>query len=83
MTEPMRETSRPHMRKQMERLRNLKKGVGSQCHGRRVSVWRWEQAVAQCVGTELDKRGTGPDGVALKDRWTKQMMADRSVFDFE
>ena len=35
--------------------------VGSQRHGRRFKVWRWEHAVAQCEGTEWS-------GLALRDR---------------
>ena len=30
-------------------LRNLKKELGTQFHGRRFRVWRWEQAVVQCL----------------------------------
>ena len=30
----------------------MKKELGSQCHGRRFRVWRWEQAVAHCIGTD-------------------------------
>ena len=37
------------------------------CHGRQFRVWRWEQAVAQCVDTEWTKVGAGSGGVALKD----------------
>ena len=50
--DPQRETSRIFMMKNMVWLRNLKKELGSQCHGRRCRVWRSEQAVAQCVGTD-------------------------------
>ena len=46
------ETSRIFTLKLMEWLRNLQKDLGSQGHGRRFRVWRWEQTVAQCVGTE-------------------------------
>ena len=53
--DPMRETSRMCMNKNVEWLRNLKKEVGSQLHGRWFGVWRWEQAVALCVGTEWAK----------------------------
>ena len=45
--DPQRETSRIFTLKNMEWLRNLKKELGSQCHGPRFWVWRWEQAVAQ------------------------------------
>ena len=41
--------------KNMEWLRTLKNELGSQYHGRRFRVWRWEQAAAQCVGTEWVK----------------------------
>ena len=47
--DPQRETSQIFTMKNMEWLRNLKEELGSQCHGRRFGVWRWEQAVAQCV----------------------------------
>ena len=36
-------------------LQSLKKELGSQCHGRRFRVWRWEQAVVQCLGYEWVK----------------------------
>ena len=29
--------------------------MGTQCHGRRIRVWRWGQAVDQCVGEEWAK----------------------------
>ena len=57
--DPQRETSRISTLKSMEWLRNLKKELGSQCHGRRFRVWRWEQAVAQCVGTEWSNVAQG------------------------
>ena len=50
--DPQRETSRIYIPNYMEWLRSLKKELGSQCHGRRFRVLRWEQAVAQCVGTD-------------------------------
>ena len=53
--DPKRATSRIFTLKNMEWLRRLKKELGSQCHGRRFRQWRWEQAVAQCVGTEWVK----------------------------
>ena len=34
-------------------LQSLTKELGSQCHGRRFRVWRWEQAMAQCLGNKL------------------------------
>ena len=75
-------TSRILMLKNMEWLRNLKKELGSQCHGRRFRVWRWEQAVAQCVGTEWVN--VAQDRVAWRAKvdamikWRKQKMADRN-----
>ena len=30
-------------------------GTGHPCHGRRFRVWRWEQAVVQCLGDEWVK----------------------------
>ena len=53
--DPKRATSRIFTLKNMKWLRRLKKELGSQCHGRRFRQWRWEQAVAQCVGTEWVK----------------------------
>ena len=63
-TDPTRDTSRQNMHTNMEWLLNMKKEVGSQCHGRRFMVWRWGQAVAQCVGTEWTKvaQGIGRSG---------------------
>ena len=55
INDPKRETSRMYVNKNMEWLRNLKKEVGSQSHRRLFRVWSWEQAVAQCVGTEWMK----------------------------
>ena len=40
------------LRKNMIWLRRLKSEMGSHCYGRRFRVWRWEQAVAQCLGYE-------------------------------
>ena len=37
--DPQRETSRIFMLKNMEWLRDLKKELGSQCHGRGFRVW--------------------------------------------
>ena len=48
--DPGREASKMYMNKNIAWLRDLKKELGTQCHGRRFRVWRWEQAVAQCVG---------------------------------
>ena len=85
--DPMRETNRLFVHKNMEWLRNLKKEVGTQCHGRRLTVWMWEQAVAQCVGTDLTKvpqdRAEWRSKVNDMTEWKKQKMADRSVIDFE
>ena len=50
--DPKRETSKLFLNKNMMWLQSLKKELGSQCHGRRFRVWRWEQAVAQCIGCE-------------------------------
>ena len=38
-----------YMNKNIAWLRDLKKELRTQCHGRRFRVWRWEQAVTQCV----------------------------------
>ena len=53
--DPKRATSRIFTLKNMEWLRRFKKEPGSQSHGRRFRLWRWEQAVVQCVGTEWVK----------------------------
>ena len=66
--DPQRETSCIFMLK-MDWLRNLKKELGSQCHGRRFRVWRWEQAVAQCVGTEWVK--VARIGLRGRPRWMR------------
>ena len=47
-----REKGKLFLHRNMARLRCLKKELGTQCHGRRFRVWRWEQAVAQCLGDE-------------------------------
>ena len=46
------ETSTLFLHKNVARLRNLKKELGTQCHGRRFRVWRCKQAVVQCLGDE-------------------------------
>ena len=48
--DPGRETSKMYMNKNISWLCELKKELGTQCHGRRFLVWRWEQAATQCVG---------------------------------
>ena len=51
-----------YMNKNIAWLRDKKKDLGTQCRGRRFRVWRWEQAVAQCVGdkwTEKTQKNTG------------------------
>ena len=71
----------------MELLRNLNKEVGSQSYGRRFRVWRWDQAVALCAGTEWTKvaedRATWRSKIDEMIKWKKQRMADSSVIDFE
>ena len=41
--------------KNMAWHRSLKKELGTQCHGRRFRVWRWEQPVVHCLGDEWAK----------------------------
>ena len=53
--DPKRETTNLFLHKNMMRIRSLKKELGSQCHGRRFRVWRWQQGVAQCLGYEWVK----------------------------
>ena len=69
------------MMKNMVWLRNLKKELGSQCHGRRCRVWRWEQAVAQCVGTDWTNVAHDRMGWRTQDECDdeveKTKMADR------
>ena len=55
MRDPNRETSNLFLHKNMAWLRGLKEELGTQYHGRRFGVWRWEQAVAQCHGDEWVK----------------------------
>ena len=50
--DPARETSKMFLNENMTCLRNLKEELGTQCHGRRFRVWRWEQAAAQCIGDD-------------------------------
>ena len=79
--DPQRETSPTFTLKNMEWLRNLKKELGSQCHGRRFRVWRWKQAVAQCVATEWVKvalyRAAWRAKMDAMGKWRKQKMANR------
>ena len=53
--DPKRETSKLFLHKNTAWLRSLKKEMGTQCHGRRFRVWRWEQAVVQRLGEEWGK----------------------------
>ena len=97
--DPQRETSRIFMVKistgnesylygeNMECLQNSKKELGSQCHGRRFRVWRWEHAVAECVGT--DWTNVAQDRMEWRAKmdamikWRKQKMADRNASPIE
>ena len=84
--DPIRTTCRLYMHNNMEWLRNLKNEVGSPCHGRRFRVWRWEQAVGHCEGTEwtnvAQDRVVWPSKIVEMVKWKKQKMADRSVIEF-
>ena len=44
-----RKTGKLFLYENMAWLRSLKKEMGTHCHGSRFRVWRWEQAVAQCM----------------------------------
>ena len=55
--DPTRETSKLFLHKNTAWLRSLKKELGTQCHGRRFRVWRWEQAVAQWLEDEWVSTG--------------------------
>ena len=87
VTDTTRGTSGLYMHKNMEWLRKMRKEVGSQYHGRRSRVWRREQAVAQCAGTEWTKvardRTAWHSQIHEMKKWRKQEMADHSVIGFE
>ena len=71
----------------MEWLRKLRKELGSQCHGRRFRVWRWEEAEAQCVGTEWSNVAQDRLGWRAKMdamiKWREQKMMDRNTSPIE
>ena len=62
-------------------LGNLKKKLGTQCHGRRFRVWRWEQAVAQCIGEDWTEKAQNNMGWRAKLTemigWREQKMEDK------
>ena len=84
--DPKREMSQIFMQKNLEWLRNLKTELGSQRHGRRFRVWRREQAVVQCAGTDWTK--LAQDRLAWRAKtdamikWRKQKM-DRNASPIE
>ena len=55
--------------------------------GPRFMVWRWEQAVAQCVGTDWTNVAQDRMGWRAKMdamiKWRKQNMADRNASPIE
>ena len=67
--------------------RSLKKELGTQSHGRRFRVWRWEQSVAQCLGDDWTEKAQN------KNQWRakldeminrkKQKMEDRTCVALE
>ena len=54
------------LNRDMSCLRNLKKELGTQCHGRRFRVWRWEQAVAHCIGDDWTEKAKSNSGWRAK-----------------
>ena len=57
-----------YMNKNIARLRDLKKELGTRCHGRRFRVWRWKQAVAQCIGEKWCEEAQSNTGWRGKTR---------------
>ena len=70
-----------YLNKNIAWLRVLKKELGTQCNGRRFRVWRWEQAVAQCIGKNWTEQAQNYTGWRAKQEemisWIKQKMEDR------
>ena len=64
--DPARETSNMFWNKIMMWLHNLKKELGTQCHGRRFLVWRMEEAVAKCSGDNWIEKAQSNNGWRAK-----------------
>ena len=60
--DPARVTSKMFWNKNMMWLSKLKEELGTKCHGRRFRVWRWEQAVAQCIGDSWTEKAQSNAG---------------------
>ena len=73
--------------KNMAWLRNLKRELGTRCHGRRCRVWRWEQAVAQCICEKWTEEAQSNTGWRAKLEemicWRTQKMEDRNCVAME
>ena len=63
------------------------KELGTQCHGRRFRVWRWEQALVQCLGDEWVKLAQNSTVWRFKLEemisWKKCKMVDRTCVEIE
>ena len=85
--DPGRETSRMYVNRNIALLRDLKKELGTQCHGRRFRVSRWEQAVAQCIGEKGVYKAQSNTGWRAKQEemiaWIKQKLEDRKCVAME
>ena len=87
--DPRRETITPFVKQNtnMAWLGNLKKELGTQCHGRRFRVWRWEQAVVQCLGDEWVK--VAQNNIVWRSKLEeiinrkKRKMVDRTCVEIE
>ena len=55
--DPKRETNDTSAAQKHCLVAELKQDMGTQCHGRRFRVWRWEQAADQRLGVEWVKNG--------------------------
>ena len=83
--DPARETSKMFLEQKKHDV--AAQFDNTQCHGRRFRVWRWEQAVAQCIGDNWTEKAQSNTGWRAKLTemvgWRKQKMEDRKCVPME